>query len=246
MQIKEIPPNNPRIVMAVEAVIGIGLVLIWISLLLYHLYAHDEPPAFSASDSLAKKAILLTYPDLKPIHLSLFLVGFFLVGVTGLVGLLWLESRQTSLSIGIYAGFFVMVSAWHLFRVEGRDAISRLLDSDPNNDAIPNRDLWAPLLSNFVLLFFSLILIHKNLLDMDLHLRLDPDKVVWVKGLVSVGVLIGQFYFSAMIYVNFWVGYVLLCACPAVTVFGLILIRVWDSKLEGSEQEQENLVTGVS
>lgn len=72
MQIKEIPPNNPRIVMAVEAATGVGLVVIWISLLLYHIYAHDEPPAFSASDSLAKKAILLTYPDLKPIHFSLF------------------------------------------------------------------------------------------------------------------------------------------------------------------------------
>lgn len=139
-----------------------------------------------------------------------------------------------------------MVSAWHLFRVESGDAISRLLDSDPNNDAIPKRDLWAPLLSNFVLLFFSLILIHKNILDMDYYLRLDPDQVIWVKGLVSVGVLIGQFYFSAMMYVHFWVGYAMLCACPAVTVFGLILGRVWDSKLEGSDQEQEKLVTEVS
>ena len=235
MIIKSVPENDPRMVNVVEGGISFGLLLLWIGLVMYHIHAHKEPEPFSPGDSLPKRAILLTYPEITPLPLSMLIGGVTLFGCGCFYALFWLESRQKSKWMGIFTGFIVSVSAWHLFRIEGDNAISNLLDADPTNDDIPVRDLWAPLLSNMVLMILSIIMVQRNLIRLKVFRRIDPDQIYWVKLLILVGVLIGQVYFSAMIYIHFWFGFTLLCMCPFITCMGVVLGAYWESQILDEE-----------
>jgi hypothetical protein len=174
---------------------------------------------------------LITHPEINAFPLSFLVGGVTLFGCGCFCALFWLESRQKSKWMGIFSGFIVSVSAWHLFRVEGDHAISALLDADPTNDDIPKRDLWAPLLSNLVLMILSIVLVQRNLIKLKIFRRIDHDQIYWVKLLILNGVLMGQVYFNAMIYIYFWVGFALLCLCPIVTSAGVVLGAYWEAQV---------------
>ena len=233
--------SNWWILRIIELIVGTGLMLTWAGILHYHVSSQSQVTPFPGPRSIPKAAIEMTFPDLDDAAIALSATGVALGASASFAALILFDSPHKSQWIGIFCGIAIMVSAWYLFRIEGKDAIERLLDTDPTNDNIPERDLWAPVVSNLVLTCISVVLVHRNFLHANFFASL-PRRPQWIiNAVIMAGILLGQAYFSIMIYASYMFGLVLLGISPFIAGGAFITGRFWEYNIAARRKPTINL-----
>lgn len=221
-RIEERLNNRGLLLRVVEGFIAIGMLSMWAGLLHYHIM-HKEAviPDELPTRNRAVKALARMISKLDPMSFWLSVIGASLTALFGLVGLVALKSDQKSKYIGIYASFTITMSAWHLFRIEGKETLEKFKKN-------PSVDLWAPITSNLVMMFMAMLLMHHNLLRIRLFDKLPPVSKLVCKTCVIIGVVAAQIYFSVLLLLNFKAGVVLLATSPFLILIGYLGGQLWE------------------
>lgn len=213
--------NSGPFLRIVEAFIAAGMLTMWAGLLHFHILNQDAVIPPELPSNRAVKAIVRMIPELDPMSFWLAVIGAGLSALFGLVGLVAFRSDQKSKYIGIYASFTITLSAWHLFRIEGRETIEKYNKN-------PTVDLWAPITSNVVMMFMAMLLMHHNLFSIRLFEKLPAVPKLVCKTCVILGVVAAQIYFSILLLLNFNAGVVLLATSPFLMLMGYLGGQLWE------------------
>lgn len=233
--------NRGPFLRVVEGFIAVGMLTMWAGLLHYHVIHQKAVIPSDLPDTRPVRAILRMVPDLDPMSLWLAVIGASVSALFGMVGLLAFKSDQKSKYIGIYASFAITVSAWHLFRIEGTETLVKYYKNH-------NVDLWAPIISNLVMMFMAILLMHHNLFNIRMFDKLGITQKLVCKMCVIIGVVAAQIYFAVLLLFNFKAGVVLLATSPFLILTGYLGGQLWEylqmrSERKPEEDEIETLVT---
>ncbi len=221
------------VVRVVEGIICIGMLAMWAGLLNYHFQHTQVTVPKGLPRKTPVKAILRMTPPLDDASFFLIVIGAAVAGSAGFLALIFIKSKQKSKYIGMYASFALTVSAWHLFRIEGEETLDRYKSANGTKSV----DLWAPITSNLVLLFMSMLLMHHNLLIIPMYEHLPRVQGLMCRLSVMVGVVCAQIYFTIMILVNYIVGLVLLSSSIFLILFGYLGGQIWEYLLIQKEKK---------
>jgi hypothetical protein len=220
-RIEERVENRGPLLRVVEGFIAIGMLTMWAGLLHFHIMHKEAVIPEGLPRNRAVKALVRMIPELDSMSFWLAVIGASLSALFGLVGLVAFRSDQKSKYIGIYASFTITVSAWHLFRIEGKETLEKYNKN-------PSVDLWAPITSNVVMMFMAMLLMHHNLFSIRLFDKLPPVSKLVCKTCVIIGVVASQIYFSVLLLLNFKAGVVLLATSPFLILIGYLGGQLWE------------------
>lgn len=213
--------NRGPLLLIVEGFIAIGMLTMWAGLLHFHIIHKEAVIPNELPRNRAVKALVRMIPELDSMSFWLAVIGASLAALFGLLGLVAFRSDQKSKYIGIYASFTITVSAWHLFRIEGKETVEKF----KKNSSV---DLWAPITSNVVMMFMAMLLMHHNLFRIRLFDKLPSVPRLVCKTCVIIGVVAAQIYFSVLQLLNFKAGVVLLTTSPFLILMGFLGGQLWE------------------
>jgi hypothetical protein len=237
------PERVATIVRVAEGLICAGTLAMWAGLLKYHIQNREIKVPSGLPDNKPVRAILRMTPSIDDASFYMIVIGAALAGFVGFLALAFIKSKHKSKYIGMYGSFALTATAWHLFRTEGRDTLDNY--TDPKTRA--GVDLWAPITSNLVLLFMSMLLMQHNLFTIPLFEKLPSTQGLVCRLSVMAGAVFAQFYFIIMILVNYILGIVLLASSIFLILFGYIGGQVWEYLMiqtnRGGEEEEKAPLT---